>query len=74
MFPGQGDQFGSQHGADGGSFFGGSAGGPPPADAMFESFLGDELDALEGADVPRERESEVLAAGLHFFENMKAMR
>ncbi len=60
MFPPNDDQFG------------GTAGGPPPADAMFESFLGDDVEEIA---VPLEaRESEVLATGLQFIANMKAMR
>lgn len=63
MFPSNDDQFG------------GNAGGPPPADAMFESFLNDGLDDLEDSNAPvQARESEILEAGLQFIANMKAMR
>ncbi len=63
MFPSNDDQFG------------GAAGGPPPADAMFESFLNDSLDELEESAISTQaRESEILEAGLQFIVNMKAMR
>lgn len=72
MFSSQDDQFGGATG-NGGLPFDGGTGGPPPADAMFESFLNDGLDDLDSEPV-EPRESEVLSAGLHFFEGMKAMR
>jgi len=48
-------------------------GGPPAADAMFESFLNDGLDELGEAtlDAREARTEDVLAAGLHFFEKIK---
>lgn len=62
MFPPNDDQFG------------GTAGGPPPADAMFESFLNDSLDDLEASAPPAARESEIFDAGLHFVAGMRTMR
>lgn len=74
MFPGQDGQFGAPFEPPGGDFSGG-AGGPPSADAMFESFLegDDDLDLVpvRGSE---ERNDEVLAVGLLFFEKMKALR
>ena len=75
MYPGQGDQFGAPIDPSEGPFFGGAAGGPPPGDAMFESFL----EGDDEIDVPlrrrsEERNDEVLSTGLHFFEKMKGLR
>ncbi len=76
MFPGQDGQFGAPFDPNGGDFPGG-VGGPPGADAMFESFL--EGDAEEqpdrSSDAARDvREDEVFAVGLHFFEKMRGLR
>jgi hypothetical protein len=76
MFPGQNDQFGAPFDAGGGSFMGGSAGGPPPADSIFESAFENIEDALgEDADISVQSDShDFLAVGLHFFERMKGMK
>ncbi len=75
MFPGQEGQFGAPFDPTGGDV-GGGIGGPPNADAMFESFLGgdgDERD-LTSAELRDRREEEVFAVGLHFFKKMRGMR
>ncbi len=76
MFPGQNDQFGAPRDPNGGSFLGGGNGGPPEADAMFESFFDGEVDETEVSLEPTrsQRENEVLAVGLHFFEKMRGLR
>lgn len=75
MFPGQDGQFGAPFDPNGGDFPGG-VGGPPSADSMFESFLEGDGDGPEpsAAELREQREEDVLAVGLHFFEKMKAMR
>jgi hypothetical protein len=52
----------------------GGFGGPPPADAMFENFLGDEDDLIPDAIEAKTRENEILTAGLQFFEKIKKMK
>lgn len=76
MFPGQDGQFGAPFDPNGGDLPGGGVGGPPGADAMFESFLEGDADGAEptAAEAREQREEDVLAVGLHFFEKMKAMR
>lgn len=74
MFPGQDGQFGAPFDPNAGDT--GGIGGPPNADAMFESFLegdGDDRD-LTSAELRDQREEEVFAVGLHFFEKMRGMR
>jgi hypothetical protein len=75
MFPGQDGQFGAPFDPNGGGLPGG-VGGPPSADSMFESFLegdGDESD-VPSVVTREQRDEDVLAVGLHFFERMKGMR
>ena len=76
MFPGQNDQFGAPFDPGGGPFMGGSAGGPPPADGIFDSaFEGFEEALGEDPDIAvRDDSHEFLAVGLHFFEKMKGMK
>jgi hypothetical protein len=76
MFPGQNDQFGAPFDAGGGSFSGGSAGGPPPADSIFESAFEGIEDALGEDGLPdvTPDSHEFLTVGLHFFEKMKGMK
>lgn len=76
MFPGQNDQSGTPFDASGGSFMGGSTGGPPPADGIFESAFESLEDQLgDDIDLPGEADShEFLTIGLHFFERMKGMK
>ena len=75
MFPGQDGQFGAPFDPNGGDLPGG-IGGPPGADAMFESFLeGDADEAGSSAEAARgPREDDVFAVGLHFFEKMRGLR
>ncbi len=73
MFPGQDGQFGAPFDPHGGDVPGG-VGGPPASDAMFESFLEGDDDLGQAADGVRgQREDEVLAVGLHFFEKMRGL-
>jgi len=77
MFPGQTGPFGPKNdggsGAPGGPGGFGGPGTPPSADAMFESFLNEE-DALVDPPESGERENQILAAGLRFFEKIKKMK
>lgn len=66
MFPGN----------DGNPFIGGSAGGPPPADGVFESAFEEldesAMDELIAASAAREEAKyEFLAIGLHFYRGLK---
>jgi len=73
MFPGND---GNSGGFPGNPFSGGSAGGPPPADSIFESAF-EELDEaamdelLAASEAREEAKYEFLAVGLHFFNAVK---
>lgn len=51
-----------------GPFLGGSAGGPPPADAIFASFSADDDETPE---VPETPDDAPLSLGLKFFGDIK---
>ncbi len=75
MFPAAPGPFGDSNRFDG-QFGGDNAGGPPPADAIFESFFenADEQSVFE-ADAPATRRDDrhFISIGLHFFEQMNGI-
>ena len=80
MFPNNEPPFGgAANGGPSGPFSGGSDfSGPPPADGIFDAAF-EELEELSSdakvvdATQNKDKESNVLDAGLHFFEGMKKM-
>ena len=80
MFSGNDNNLGGFPGnpsGGGNPFSGGSAGGPPPADAMFESAF-EELDdsvmdeIIAASEAREEAKYNFLAVGLHFFDVVKS--